>query len=88
MPVPRVRLAYVRTPQRGGRARVEATIGDRICLRGNTVGHADKHGEIVEVHGDKGEPPYLVRFEDGQTRLMFPGPDAVIEHVPRQRSAK
>ena len=31
----------------------------------------------------RGEPPYLVRFPDGQTRLLFPGPDAVI--VPRQR---
>jgi hypothetical protein len=40
------------------------------------------------VHGDKGEPPYLVRFSDGQTRLLFPGPDAVIEHVPRQRRGK
>lgn len=50
------------------------------------VGHPDKHGEIVEVHGNGGEPPYLVRFEDGQTRLMFPGPDAVIEHIPHQRS--
>jgi hypothetical protein len=25
-----------------------------------------------------------VRFEDGQTRLLFPGPDAVI--IPRQRT--
>ena len=67
---------------------MEATICDRFCLRGNIVGHPDKHGEIVEVHGDKGEPPYLVRFSDGQTRLLFPGPDAVIEHVPRQRRGK
>jgi hypothetical protein len=64
---------------------VEATKGDRICIRGNIVGHPDKHGEIVEVHGDGGEPPYLVRFEDGHTLLIFPGPDAVIEHIPRPR---
>jgi hypothetical protein len=62
---------------------MEATIGDQICIHGNTVGHPDKHAEIVEVHGAAGEPPYLVRFPDGQTRLLFPGPDAVI--VPRQR---
>ena len=62
---------------------MEATIGDRICIHGNTVGHSDRHGEIVEVHGTKGEPPYLVRFDDGQTRLMFPGPDAVIERPAR-----
>jgi hypothetical protein len=65
---------------------MEATTGDHICLRGNIVGHPDRRGEIMEVHGTGGEPPYLVRFEDGQTRLMFPGPDAVIEHLPRQRS--
>jgi hypothetical protein len=67
---------------------VEATKGDRICIRGNVVGHADKHGEIVEVHGDRGEPPYLVRFEDGRMLLLFPGPDAVIEHIPRPRRGK
>ncbi|HEV3381010.1 MAG TPA: DUF1918 domain-containing protein [Trebonia sp.] len=64
---------------------MEATIGDHICIRGNSVGHPDKHGEIVEVHGDRGEPPYLVRFEDGRTLLLFPGPDAVIEHIPQPR---
>ena len=63
---------------------MEATIGDQICIHGSTVGHADKHGEIMEVHGTGGEPPYLVRFADGQTRLLFPGPDAVI--IPRQRT--
>jgi len=51
---------------------VQATVGDRICIR----------GYAVEVRGDKGQPPYLVRFGDGQTRLLFPGPDAVIEHPP------
>jgi hypothetical protein len=59
---------------------MQATTGDRICIHGNIVGHPDKNGEIVEVHGTKGEPPYLVKFDDGHTRLIFPGPDAVIEH--------
>lgn len=61
---------------------MEATIGDEICIHGNTVGHADTHGEIIEVRGDRGEPPYVVRFADGQERTIFPGPDAYI--VPRQ----
>jgi hypothetical protein len=64
---------------------MEATIGDQIRIHGNTVGHADKQCEIIEVHGAGGEPPYLVRFPDGRTRLMFPGPDMVI--IPRQRDA-
>jgi len=65
---------------------MEAVIGDQICIHGNVVGHADRRGEIIEIHGDKGEPPYVVRFEDGHTRLVYPGPDAVI--VPAQRPPK
>ena len=42
-------------------------------------GIPDKIGEIVEVHGAGGMPPYLVKFDDGKTRLIYPGPDAVIE---------
>jgi Domain of unknown function (DUF1918) len=66
---------------RRGDPDMQATIGDRICIHGNAVGHPDKNGEIVEVRGSKGEPPYMVKFDDGRTRLIFPGPDAVIEHA-------
>ena len=66
---------------------MQATIGDRICIHGNVVGHQDKTGEIVEVRGAGGEPPYLVRFDDGHTALVFPGPDAIIEH-PRRKARK
>ena len=58
---------------------MQAAIGDRLCIRGNAVGTPDKIGEIVEVKGKAGEPPYLVRFDDGHTGLVFPGPDAVVE---------
>ena len=66
---------------------MQATIGDRICIHGNVVGHPDKNGEIVEVRGSQGEPPYMVKFDDGHTRLIFPGPDAIIEH-PESTSAR
>lgn len=59
---------------------MQATVGDRLHVHGNTVGQAEHMGEIVEVHGSGGTPPYLVRFDDGHTRLVFPGPDAVVEH--------
>jgi hypothetical protein len=58
---------------------MQAAIGDRLCIRGNCVGHPDKIGEILEVKGKAGGPPYLVRFDDGHTGLVFPGPDAVVE---------
>jgi hypothetical protein len=59
---------------------MQATVGDRLHIHGHNVGDPDKMGEIVEVHGKQGEPPYLVRFDDGHTGLVFPGPDAIIEH--------
>ena len=67
---------------------MQAAIGDRLHIRGNCVGHPDKCGEIVEVHGKAGEPPYLVRFDDGHTGLVFPGPDAVVEAKARGGGAR
>ncbi|HEY6276842.1 MAG TPA: DUF1918 domain-containing protein [Streptosporangiaceae bacterium] len=58
---------------------MQAVVGDRLHIRGHTVGDPDRMGEIVEVKGQAGAPPYLVRFDDGRTLLVFPGPDAVIE---------
>ena len=34
----------------------------------------------VEVRGEDGGPPYLVRFDDGHETLLFPGADCVFEH--------
>lgn len=58
---------------------MHATVGDRIHIHSKSVGQADRSGEIVEVRGTNGEPPYVVRFEDGHTSLVFPGPDSVVE---------
>lgn len=59
---------------------MQASVGDRILIQGKTVGQAGQAGEIIEVRGSEGEPPYLVRFEDGHESLIFPGPDCVIEN--------
>ena len=66
---------------------MRAAAGDRFHVRGNIVGQPERSGEIVEVRGAGGEPPYLVRFDDGHTSLVFPGPDAVIEH-PHKKDKK
>jgi Domain of unknown function (DUF1918) len=66
---------------------MEAAVGDRLRVRGNIVGQPERTGEIVEVRGAGGEPPYLVRFDDGHTGLVFPGLDAVIEH-PHKKGRK
>ncbi|HWI01560.1 MAG TPA: DUF1918 domain-containing protein [Propionibacteriaceae bacterium] len=60
---------------------MHAQVGDRIVVAGATVGTPVRDGEIVEVHGTAGEPPYLVRWSDsGRESLFFPGPDSHIEH--------
>jgi hypothetical protein len=58
---------------------MHATIGDRLHIHSHTDGDADRSGQILEVRGKSGTPPYLVRFEDGHTSLVFPGPDATVE---------
>jgi hypothetical protein len=59
---------------------MHANVGDRIVVRGHHVGDTDRRGEIVEVHGADGAPPYVVRWSDGHEGLFFPGPDATVEH--------
>ena len=67
---------------------MQAVVGDRLHVHANIVGHPERIGEIVEVRGAGGEPPYLVRFDDGHTALVFPGPDAIIYHPRRNRKKK
>ena len=60
---------------------MRAEIGDRLHVRGRTVGTSEREAEVLEVRGENGSPPYLVRFADGHESLVFPGPDCVVEHV-------
>ena len=61
---------------------MEAKIGDRLVVESNRVGQARKVAEVLEVRGPNGTPPYLVRWSDGHEGLMFPGPDAHVDHAP------
>jgi hypothetical protein len=65
---------------------MRATIGDRLHVHGNVVGRLDRSGEILEVRGPDGAPPYVVRFEDGHTGLVFPGPDSEVEQTAVRRA--
>lgn len=44
-------------------------------------------GSILKVRGDKGGPPYYVRWPDGHESLVYPGSDIVIEHKRRKSTA-
>jgi hypothetical protein len=67
-------------------AAMQASVGDRLHVHGRTVGTGDSIAEIVEVRGDDGATPYLVRFPDGRETLVFPGPDAVVEPTEKRPS--
>lgn len=58
---------------------MHATVGDLVRIKGRVVGMKEHVGEITEVRGASGEPPYRVRFDDGHEALIFPGPDCLIE---------
>ena len=55
---------------------MKAKIGDHIVVEGHTVGSPRREGEVVEVRGTDGDPPYVVRWNDGHEGLTFPGADA------------
>jgi hypothetical protein len=63
---------------------MRAMVGDKLHVHGRTVGMQEQFAEIVEVRGQDGEPPYLVRYPDGREGLVFPGPDSIVE--PRSES--
>lgn len=60
---------------------MRAEVGDLLHVRGRTVGTQERQGEVIEVRGENGAPPYRVRFADGHESLVFPGTDCVVEHV-------
>ena len=61
---------------------MRAQVGDWIVVEGARVGEPRREGEVVEVPHADGSPPYRVRWTDSdRTTLVFPGPDARIQHV-------
>lgn len=58
-----------------------ARVGDRLIVKGHSVGDPDRDAEVLEVRGPDGGPPFVVRWADtGHETLFFPGSDATIQH--------
>ena len=55
---------------------MQAKTGDRLVVESNKVDSPRREGEILEVRGEDGGPPYLVKWSDGHEGLTYPGPDA------------
>lgn len=58
---------------------MQALVGDRLHVHSRVVGVEERLGEILEVRGREGAPPYLIRFADGHEGLVYPGPDCLVE---------
>jgi hypothetical protein len=74
-----------------GEPAMRAVVGDELTVKGRHQGDEDRHGEIREVHGDEGSPPYVVQWRDGHETVFFPSADTVVEHHPsgsRRRARK
>lgn len=57
---------------------MRAQVGDRIILAAEHIDEATRDGEILEVRGADGGPPYVVRWANGHTGLIYPGPGAIL----------
>lgn len=58
----------------------KAEIGDRVVVHGHHLGEPERDGEILDVLGHAGSPPYLVRWEDGRVTRFYPSSDARVQH--------
>jgi hypothetical protein len=65
---------------------MHAQAGDILLIRSHHIGEADQKALVLQVRGEHGEPPFIVRWSDGHEGMIFPGSDAVIQH--RRRPAK
>jgi hypothetical protein len=64
--------------------RLWALPGDRLVVRGHSLGAVRRDAEILEVLGADGAPPFRVRWQDdGHESEVFPGNDAYVEHFNR-----
>jgi len=57
---------------------MKAHQGDRIILAASHIDEPTRDGEVLEVRGKDGGPPYLVRWADGHVGLLFPGPGSIL----------
>jgi hypothetical protein len=61
---------------------MQATVGDLIVIHSQHVDEQVRSGEIIDVRGPDGSPPFVVRWGDGHEALLYPGPDAEVQHSP------
>ena len=66
---------------------MKAQVGDELVITGHRLGETPRIGQVREVRGDDGGPPYRVQWDDsGHTTLLFPGPDCTVKHLTSTES--
>jgi hypothetical protein len=55
-----------------------AEVGDKLVREGERTEFGEQLGVVVEVRGNAGRPPYLVRSPDGRESVMFPDPGVFV----------
>ena len=64
---------------------MKAEVGDWVVIKRARLGEPLRRAQIVELRHPDGTPPYLVHWLDtGQVTLLYPGPDAHVEHEPHE----
>ena len=59
---------------------MHAQVGDHLVIRCHRIGQPDRYAEILEVRGEGGLPPYVVRWsDDGRVGWFLPGSDAFVQ---------
>jgi uncharacterized protein DUF1918 len=68
---------------------MQAAKGDHLVIHGRNVGNGDRRGEVIDIRGQDGQPPYVVRWDsDGHEGLVFPGPDCELEVTVTPKAKK
>lgn len=67
---------------------LHARPGDHLIIRRHQVGQPDREAEILEVKGEDGLPPFIVRWsDDGRVGYVLPGSDAFVQRPGDDRDA-
>lgn len=68
---------------------LRAEPGDRVVIRAHHQGEPERDAEILEVLGEQGAPPYVVRWQDdGRVSRLYPGSDAYVERFHHRDSER
>ncbi len=72
----------------GGEPQFTTSPGDRLVINGHYQGEPERDGEILELLGEDGGPPFVVRWSDGHISEYFPSSDASVEHFVHSKDSR